>query len=514
MFAKNKLNRLIALFLLVTATTVPRVATAAAVTLSEARGSVVVDSAMRFVELAEGTSLTDALGNPGALDWKNSLQPTLNLGFSKRPHLFAFDLSCNGNCRKEKRPLVEVAYPYFDQLALAFRNGSGKIVIQENNSSRGFFERIIPYHNHLFRAPELANGETRTLYLFVKSFAPLRMRTVVWTPAHFETNRRHESVAHGAFFGAIIAIFLYNLFLAAGLRERSYWPYLAFTLFSSLLIAAFEGYDFQFLWPGVPWLHGRAANLLACITAINLVWFSSIYLNVARHLPRARMFAMPIIGASIAAHAANLAPMSQTATLAANLVIVLGATFALSLGLLLFRRERAAPYFVAAFAVSLVGVGIWVLQNISLIPSNSFTVYSPIIATLIQQLLLSFGLADRINTIKLAKEDAEREALFARYKAEEERFRGEIAVGEARLQELGHVAIKLGDRMNNPLAKMTLLLEELAEANADSCTERELMILKLQDCVNAIAEELRDLNRFREFAPPDAVITEIGNRIS
>jgi hypothetical protein len=223
--------------------------------------------------------------------------------------------------------------------------------------------------------------------------------------------------------------------------------------------------------------------------------------------------AWTIAAVSLLVLAANLAPMNQTGTLAANLVMVAGAAFALLVGFRSLQHERSAPYYVAAFSLSLSGVAVWVLQNLSIIPSNFVTIYAPILGTLLEQLLLSFGLADRINTFKIAKEHAERDALVARFRAEEERFRGEIAVGEARLQELGHVAIKLGDRMNNPLAKMTLLLEELAEAGANSTSERELMILKLQDCVDAIAKELRGLNRFREFAPPDAVVTEIGNRI-
>ena len=71
----------------------------------------------------------------------------------------------------------------------------------------------------------------------------------------------------------------------------------------------------------------------------------------------------------------------------------------------LYQGHRAARFYVVAFSFLLVGIFIYVLKTVDILPTNAFTEYSVLFGSAIEVILLSFALADRINIMQ--KEQAE-----------------------------------------------------------------------------------------------------------
>ena len=81
--------------------------------------------------------------------------------------------------------------------------------------------------------------------------------------------------------------------------------------------------------------------------------------------------------------------------------------------IILRRGYKPAKFFLIAWSVFLIGIFIYVLKDLELLPFNNFTRYTMPIGSAIETILLSFALADRINILKKEKEQSQLTALSA-----------------------------------------------------------------------------------------------------
>ncbi len=97
-----------------------------------------------------------------------------------------------------------------------------------------------------------------------------------------------------------------------------------------------------------------------------------------------------------------------------------------------------------------------------------------------------------------------------------ESIQAEVKVFQARFAELGHVSIYLGDRMATPLSIVQLISEELLEIFGSGPPSESDIIQVAKHCetleknIAILKTELEQLNRFRNFAPSDALIRKLG----
>jgi len=68
------------------------------------------------------------------------------------------------------------------------------------------------------------------------------------------------------------------------------------------------------------------------------------------------------------------------------------------------KNYRPAKFFLFAWILFLTGLFIYILRDIGFLPYNSFTNYTIPVGSALETILLSFALADRINTLKKEKE--------------------------------------------------------------------------------------------------------------
>ena len=71
------------------------------------------------------------------------------------------------------------------------------------------------------------------------------------------------------------------------------------------------------------------------------------------------------------------------------------------------KEYRPAKFFLFAFGIFFVSIIVFVLRNFNIIPYTIFTSYILEIGSVIQIVLLSFALADEINSYRKAKETSQ-----------------------------------------------------------------------------------------------------------
>jgi diguanylate cyclase len=268
---------------------------------------------------------------------------------------------------------------------------------------------------------------------------PLRL----WRQAAFFERAQRDDLVYGLYYGALLALMLYNLFLFASTREGMFAYYALYLCAFFVWNFTFRGYAFQFFWPDSPTLNNQMVPLASIGIYLALALFTAKYLSTRRLAPRMHRVVQALAVLTAVPLAMSLAgyyavTFMMLMPVGAAMVLVLLAT-----AILLVRRgERPARFYLIAWTVLMVGAVLYYLQVFGVLPATALTSNALNIGSALEFLLLAFGVADKINLLKQEKLEAERGARDAhrdvaeRLEREVDLRTRELAAANARLERM------------------------------------------------------------------------------
>lgn len=352
-------------------------------------------------------------------------------GFVSGAYWLRFTLQQTG---AETRELfLEIAYPYLDKIKLYLPAANGAYTARQTGDSLPFSQRDVDYRNPGFRIA-LAGPEPQTFYLRIETRGAMAFPMTLWAPQSFLDAAFSERTAMGAFYGVILAMIFYNSFLAIWLRDRPSFYYVLHLTTLALFLFNANGFAFQYLWPNSPALANWSHPVLMLLALLAATQFTRAFLETAE---RAVWFDRLLAALLIAGFGALVALpfVDYGAMLSALLpftLLHLALYFATGWWLLT-RKFGPARIFLAAFVIEILGAGFGTLRIAGLVPASFWTAYSLQIGSVVEMMLLSLGLAARINFLKKQRELAQIENLRIKQSALDGLRRSEKAL-EARVQ--------------------------------------------------------------------------------
>jgi two-component system, NtrC family, sensor kinase len=250
------------------------------------------------------------------------------------------------------------------------------------------------------------------VFMRVRSGKQLQVPIKIHAPSTFSESRSTKNLLIGAYIGVMLVMALYNLFVFLSIRDRSYLIYVNYILFVTLTQLAFWGVGQFYLWHGSQWFSVKASIILTFLTAIAASEFMRHFIDTkanARSLDKV----IPIFYLAFVIVIAIYAFLSpglgyKIAQLAAGAF----ASFLYYTAFKVYRSgSRQAAYFLIAWSVFLLGTMVFTLKDMGILPYNSLTVFTMPLGSAIEGVLLSFGLADRINILRRDKERSQAETL-------------------------------------------------------------------------------------------------------
>lgn len=327
--------------------------------------------------------------------WQPLGKDHAGLGFHKDPIWLRFRLA---NADKTAKTLVlDLGYPLHDHVEFYMPNGK-QVVKKVSGDMHSYHTREIDSANiaFLLSAPP---GE-QTYYLRLHSQSSLVLPLRIFSEQKFYHEKFQEYVVMFLYYGVLIVMALYNLFLFFSIRDRAYLYYALFTACLLLNTAVLNGMAFQFLWPDSPrW--GNIAALVAVFLVHALgIQFSRSYLRTDQLAPRVDIFLKGFMALCFAgAVAAFFLPYHIL--MRPILLLVLAAT-AVLLGVGIYgvaKKSRPAYFYLVAWVLLLAANVLAILRNAGILPSWTLLTYSIQIGSAAEVVLLSLGLADRINVL-------------------------------------------------------------------------------------------------------------------
>jgi signal transduction histidine kinase len=339
----------------------------------------------------------------------------------------------------------------------------GTYLVNRSGDALPFNSRIGNYHKFIYHL-NIPTDSTRTFYFRVKSNLKMQMPVFLGDRESVENDNLVLNICFGIFFGVILVMFFYNLFVYFSLKDPIYLIYVVYIFVVGLVQSTFEGYTFQYLWPNNPFWSVRAFFILTAFVNIIGVEFMKRFLNTKSFTLTLDKLSYVIYGVYlidiIILLAGNFHLGYQIIQAFASLVSI----YILTVSIIIARRGyRPANFFLIAWIPLLISIIIWILKDFGVLPYNTFTNYSITIGSALEVILLSFALADKINIFKAEKEKSQEEALKA-LKENERIISEQNVVLEARVSERTTELNQTNQELHKTLEDLKQAQGQLVEA--------------------------------------------------
>jgi len=361
-----------------------------------------------FVDAKNNMSLNDAVEVNG---WQSSEANSLNFGYNTNAHWLKFSLKASAGTHELKQLLV-INYPVLDSIDVYFRSDSAVWTEIHTGDCYPFSSREYVYR--YFVIPfTISSAVTTEFYIRVRTQSSAQIPLKLWNETAFTQHINKENYVLGIYYGIILVMLLYNLFIFFSVREKSYLYYLCFILFFGLFQATINGFTYEYLWGDLIWWANHSVIFFAATFLFFIPTFTNALLNTKIVAPKLGRI-LRVLG--------YIALVNMVCSLFLPYSLVVKATVLLALLTVFitvltgfvchFRGYRAARFFLLAWLGLLTGGFVYALKAFGLLSNNFFTEYGLQIGSAAEVILLSLALADRINMLKREKAEAQEKALI------------------------------------------------------------------------------------------------------
>lgn len=332
-----------------------------------------------------------------------SPQQVLNLGFTNSAYWLRFTVN-GDHISTPKRWIAEISYPTINRLNIYIQDSkTGVFQETETGTDFPFSQKPISHRNFLFHI-DLEPGEQKTIYFRAEATNALQIPVTIWDQRSFDQSELIAILTWGGFFGMMLVMTLYNLFIFLSVKDKSYLYYILYINSIACVVLGLNGLGFEILWPDNPDWNRLSLTAFAASMTFFAIQFGRHFLHTPENAPVLDVVlniqsacALILIPLSIIFREHDFSSMATVLVLSFAVVILASGFYCLKQGV------RSAKYFLTAWVLYLTGLCLFTLTLYSVLPVNFITVHAKEFGAALEMMLLSLGLADRINTEKKEK---------------------------------------------------------------------------------------------------------------
>ncbi len=336
--------------------------------------------------------------------WFRNKSEVPNFGASDSVFWLRFKLE-NNTVEKMNR-IIEIRFPPIDYIDFYIIDNNENVSVVRTGDRRVFKSRQHNNRNFLFDI-SLESNESKLVYIRTWSHDGLHesIPIVIYDQESFTEKSLAKDALLGMYFGILFVMIFYNLFIFLSVKDISYLYYILYLVFFSLWGITFYGYGFMYFWPEHPDFNNKVLPIFCGAFMVMVGLFSKSFLSLSRILPRVDKIISFLTFFLLA-----MIPLSATLKYSTGWTLIFILSLAMALILIpsgfygVLRGERSSRYYITAWIFPLIGGLLMVLKIASVLPSNFLTENSLPVGTVIEVILLSLGLADRINELKRLNE--------------------------------------------------------------------------------------------------------------
>ncbi len=335
-----------------------------------------------------------------------SVKDEPNFGYDSHTYWLKFQVENNGS--QKIRYFLEMSYSLVDKIDLYIPSVNGTYEKKSQGLYQSFREREILYRNFLFPL-EQKPFSADWYYIRISTETSKTFPLQVWSNNRFIEKVLREELFLGVFYGIMLVMLFYNLFLLLSVRDINYFYYIFWLINATMVQMSLNGYSFEYLWPYSNWWSKQNTPFFMSMGGFFGIQFARIFLDTPRRLKKTDkylLFLMFVSGISvIVSLVASYPPAIRLGTV---LWIIIPVSMIITTILSLQGGYKPARYFFIGWIFAFLGTGIFAAKSLGLLPNSFLTKWGMQIGVALEVTLLSLGLGDRINQLKKDKELAQK----------------------------------------------------------------------------------------------------------
>lgn len=427
-------------------------------------GKIEVNGQLRYLRDTTQTLTIENVRNMSFAPPSSNYSP--NIGFDRAAHWFKLEIN---NQSEYNEWLLEVAYSPLDQIDF-YIVGPDSVARHKTGGDHFPIAQRDLQHRHPIFAFRILPDHTESIYLRVQTISSVQVPVTFWHRDAFLKTSYKIQLLNGLFYGAMLLMILYQLFLFFSVRDKITFYYVLTLLTMVNVVAFFQGYSFLYIYPKYPGFNDILALFTGPIFVVCSTLLTRAFLNV-RHF--SKLLDNLLVGnmlLDLAVAFLMVIFFRKISYQYHNYLIFLHCLLALiSAGYCFHKNYKPARYYLVAWFTVLVAAGVFTISSVGFMPGYLSTNYMGLMTgCILQMLFISFALGDRWSTLEKENQRAKQAELEREHeekiKLEEEvRIRTlEIQQQNLELEEVNHVKDKLlsvvSHDIRGPLGSLHLAL--------------------------------------------------------
>ncbi len=447
-----------------------------------------------FIDSTNTCNITQVLNMPNNGFIKNTLDVP-NFSNTKSSIWCKFTI----NVKQKANWWIELGNPLIDTVEF-YQSNVNSYNLRRTGALLPYTTREVKTNLFLFQlTTDKDTIDNVTFYFKLRSNFPIQVPLKISTLKPFLEEKHRTDIGMGLYMGIMFVMVFYNLFIWIVTRDITYFYYINYALFITLLYVNFKGYSFEFLWPAKPYLNYYVPSI-SNIAAIFVILFATSFLHTKQHLPKFHKFSYFLYFVFFVSSLLNILGNYEVSSNLSQPFTLIMALYLLIVNIILLKKGiKIARFYFLAWSIYLTGVIIYILTLNSVIPTNVFTNNSILFGSALEVVLLSFALADKINVLKKEKE-ATQAQLLSSLQENDRIIREQNRILEERVTERTFQLQEANEELNQTVEELNATNETLNRINiqvADQNKEIEAKNVELNEVLqelNATNEELTSTN--------------------
>ena len=314
---------------------------------------------------------------------------------------------------------LESFSPNTESFTLYIPTIKGGYIEKSSSDTMSFNQRELENINLLFGLSGLKiHAEPTTYYVKIRSASYSGFNLHVRASTSFMAYTTKEYFFLGMFYGILLIMVIYNLLVYFSVRNKLYLFYIIYVLSSMLSTLPNDGLGYQFIWPSHPEFNvylGYHIGPLALLVSFGFYFI--FFMDLKRIAPQYLPWVGYTIGGYLTFYVLKLVLLYFNLLpdiFHGRVLYIVPFIILYVIAFKLYRKGyRAGRFFVWGYSFILFGILMRETNAImpSVLPGTIFVFYAFNFGLLIEVVILSFALAERIKYIVRDKETAQNDLI-------------------------------------------------------------------------------------------------------
>ena len=305
----------------------------------------------------------------------------------------------------------ELKYPMLDHVEFYIPDDNGGLKKFICGDHHPFHTRPLNYTHFVFPVT-LQPDQNHTCYLRCVTSSSMNLPLYLVSPVALAESTSVEYLMLGIYYGLVLVMIVYNLFLYVRINDITYLYYVTFISGFMFFQLGLNGLSFQLFWPNQIWWANNNLPFFIFFAYLFGCLFTRSILNTRHYLPHIDKLLAFYQYLGLGGMFFSLVfSYSASIKLAAALCFTLLTHIYCGIRIMM-TGYRPALYYAVAWSVSLLGFVTYAMKTFAIIPNTFFTHWATQFGSAWEITLLAICLADRLYLLEKEKKQAQAEYAY------------------------------------------------------------------------------------------------------